>query len=70
MVAVNVGIDSVETLEDLEDQGTKGSREAYADSRWEHGFIVDVGLYPGHEVFDVLWGCHLRGLLVLVVVLP
>lgn len=70
VVAINVGVHAVEALENLEDQWAERSWKADTDTGGEHGFIVDVGLYPGHEVFNVLRGGHLCGLLELVVVLP
>jgi hypothetical protein len=48
VVAVDMRIDSVKSLEDLKDQWAEGAWEADADARGEHGFIVDIGLHPGH----------------------
>jgi hypothetical protein len=61
-VAVNVGVDAVQALEHVADEGGKGLGEGHADARGEHGFVVDVGLHPGHQVFDVLGRGHLGGL--------
>lgn len=62
VVAVDVRIDAVQTLEHVSDQGGEGFGKGDADARGEHGFVVHVGLHPGHEVFDVLGRGHLGGL--------
>ena len=70
VVAVDVCIDAVQALEHVADEGGKRLGEGYADARGEHGLVVDVGLYPGHEVLDV-FGCgHFGGFLVGFGVLP
>lgn len=43
---------------------------ALTDLAWEHLFVVNVGLYPCHQLFDICWCSHLCGLFVVVVVLP
>ena len=70
VVAVNVRVDAVQPLEYLEDQGLEGLREGHADPRGKHGFVVDIGLHPGHEVFDVFRRRHLCRLFVFFAVLP
>jgi hypothetical protein len=62
VVAVNVRVDAVQALEHVADEGGKGLGKGHADTRGKHGFVVDVGLHPGHEVFDVLGRRHLGGL--------
>jgi hypothetical protein len=70
VMAVNVGVDAVQALEHVSDEGGKGLGERHADPAWEHLLVVDVGLHPRHEVFDVLGRRHLGGLLVVFTILP
>ena len=37
---------------------------------WEHAFVVDIVLHPGHEMLNVFWCCHFRGSFEAVGVLP
>jgi hypothetical protein len=70
VVAVDMCVDTVQTLEHVPDESWESFWERNADARGEHGLIVDVGLYPCHEVFDV-FGCgHLGRLFVVFGVLP
>jgi len=59
VVTVDVRVDSVQSLEQLTDGGGEGFGEWDADAAGEDGFVVDVGLHPCHEVFDVLRCRHL-----------
>lgn len=59
MVTVNVSVDPVEALEELADGGLEVLGEGRTDARGEHGFVVNVRLYPCHEVFDVFGRGHL-----------
>lgn len=61
VVAVDMCVDAVEALEDLLDGRSEGFGEGDADAGGEDGFVVDVGLHPRHEVFDVCRGGHLCG---------
>lgn len=61
VVAVDMGVDAVEALEQLTHRGLEGLGEDDADARGKDGFVVDVGLHPGHQVFDVLGRGHLGG---------
>jgi len=70
MMAIDVRINPIESLEDLEDEWAKGTGEGDADAGREHCFIVYVGLHPGHEVLDVFGSGHFGGLLVGFGVLP
>lgn len=70
VVAVDVRVDAVQALEHVAYESGERLGERHADARGEHGFVVDVGLHPGHEVLDVLGCGHLGGLLVGLGVLP
>lgn len=70
VVAVDVRVDAVEALEKLTDQGRELLGEGDTNARGEHGLVIDVGLDPGHQVFNVFWGGHLGRLLVVLRVLP
>jgi hypothetical protein len=70
VVAVDVSIDSVQTLEHVPDEGGESLGKWHTDATWEHLLIVDVGLHPRHKVFDVLRRGHLCRLLVVFGVLP
>lgn len=59
VMAVDVCVDAIQALEDLADGGRKVFGERHADAGREGGFVVDVGLYPCHEMFDVFWSRHL-----------
>lgn len=37
---------------------------------WENGFVVNIGLYPRHELLNVGRGGHLGRTLIVLVVLP
>jgi len=70
VVAVDVGVDTVHALEDLTHSLRERLRERHADTRGEHALVVDVPLYPAHQLLDV-GGCrHLRRALVCLAVLP
>lgn len=70
VMAVDMRIDTVEALEHVADERREGLGKRYADAAWEHLLVVHVGLYPGHEVFDVFGRGHLGGSLVLLAILP
>jgi hypothetical protein len=70
VVTVNVRIDAVEALEHVADEGGESLGKGDADARGKHGFVVNVGLHPRHEVFDVFGGGHLGGFLVVFRILP
>ena len=61
MMTVDVRIDTVETLEQLSYGAGKVFGKGNADAGGKGGFVVDVGLDPGHEVLDVLGCGHLGG---------
>ena len=70
MVAVDVRIHAVQTLEHIPDKGRERLGEGYTNTTRKHLLVVDIRLDPRHEVFDVLRRCHLGGLLVVFAVLP
>jgi hypothetical protein len=61
MMAVDVRVDAIEALEDVADGRREVFGEGHADAGGECGFVVDVGLHPGHEVLDVFGRRHLGG---------
>jgi hypothetical protein len=61
MVAVDMRVDAVQTLKELAHCGREMFWERDADARGEGRFVVDVGLDPRHQVFDVFGGGHLGG---------
>lgn len=69
-MAVNVRIHAVHALKHVADGRAKGFGEGDAGAGGEDGFVVDLGLEPGHEVVDVVGSGHFGGLGVGVVVLP
>lgn len=91
VVAVDVRVYTVHSLEDLTDESWEGfwKRNTY-DCRQQSyriasaitqdrpltnlaghdGFIVDVGLNPCHQLFNVGWCCHLGRPLIIFTVLP
>ena len=70
VVTVDVRVDAVETLEDLANGGSEGFWKANANPRGKHGFIVDIGLDPGHEVLDVFRRWHFGRTFVVFGILP
>lgn len=70
VVAVDVCVDAVQPLEHVSNERGKGLGESNTNARGEHGFVVDIRLYPRHEVLNVLRRGHLRGLFVGLGVLP
>lgn len=59
VMAVDMCVDPIESLKELLDCALEVFREGGADARGEYGFVVDEGLRPSHQVFDVLWRAHL-----------
>jgi hypothetical protein len=70
VVAVNVRVNTVEALEHVANEGRKCLRERDTDAAGKHLLVIDVRLYPCHEMFDILGGGHFRGSLVVFTVLP
>jgi len=70
VMAVDVCVDSVKALEELTEGGREVFREGNTDAGREGRFVVNVGLYPGHQVLDVFRRGHLGGALVSLGVLP
>lgn len=70
VMAVDVRVHSVEALEELPEGGREVFREGDTDAGREGRFVVNVGLYPGHQVLDVFGRWHLSGALVSLGVLP
>ena len=70
VMAVDVRIDAIETFEDLADSGRESLWKRNTDAGWEHGFIVNIRLDPGHKVFDVFWSGHFGRAFVVFGVLP
>lgn len=54
VMAVDVGIDTVETLEKLSHCSGEVFGKRHPDAGREDGLVVDVTLYPGHEVLNVV----------------
>jgi hypothetical protein len=95
VMAIDVRINTVQTLEDLTDSLAKGLgkwnscrstrvslcldgdqfsvtkiAEWFTDTAWEGLFIVDIPLYPSHQVLNILRSGHLRGSLEVLSILP
>jgi hypothetical protein len=70
VVAVDMGVDSVEAFEELAQGCGKMFRKGDADAGREGCFVVNVRLYPGHQVLDIFGGRHFGRALVGVAVLP
>jgi hypothetical protein len=70
VVAVNVGVDAVHALEDLADEAGELLGEGDADARGQDGLVVNIALYPRHELLNVGRRRHLGWALVVFVVLP
>lgn len=70
VVAVDVGVDAVHSLEDLADERGKCFGEGHADARRHDRLVIDVALHPRHELLDVRRGRHLGRALIRLTVLP
>lgn len=70
VVAVDVRVHAVQALEHVADQSGERLWKGHADAGREHGFVVYVGLDPGHEVLYVFGRRHFGGFLVGLGVLP
>lgn len=70
VVAVDVGVDAVEALEDLAHQRRERLGERHPDAARQHRLVVDVALHPPHQLLDVRRRRHLRRPLVRLAVLP
>jgi hypothetical protein len=70
MVTVDMSVNAVQTFKDITEKRRESLRERNTDSTREHLLVVDVALYPGHEVLNILWCGHLGGLLIVLVILP
>lgn len=70
VVAVDVSIDTVHSLEDLTNHAWERLGEVDTYSARENHFIVDRALNPAHEMLDVCRGRHLGRALEFVIVLP
>jgi hypothetical protein len=70
VVAVDVGVDTVETLEHVANERRECLREWNTNTTREHLLVVDVRLHPCHQVFDVFGSRHLGRSLVVFTVLP
>lgn len=49
---------------------SKQSLGMHTDSAGEHLLVIDVALYPAHQMLNVFWGGHLGWTLVILRVLP
>lgn len=58
MVAIDVCVYTIQSLEHLLDCRLESLWEGRADAGGEDGFIVDKGLRPRHEMLNILWGGH------------
>jgi hypothetical protein len=70
VVAVDVGVDSVEAFEELAQGGREVFRKGDTDARRKGCLVVNVRLYPGHQVLDIFGRRHLGWALVGFGVLP
>lgn len=70
VVAVDVSVDAIHALEDLTDQRGERLRKGHADAAGHDSLVVDIALYPGHELFNVGWCGHLGGPFEVLVILP
>lgn len=70
VVAVDVGIDAVQALEHISDEGGEGLWKGNADAARKVGLVVYVCLNPGHEVLDIFGSRHLGWFLKRLVILP
>lgn len=58
-MAVDMGVDTIQPFEELAESGGESFGKGDTDARGKVGFVVDEGLSPGHQVFNVFWGGHL-----------
>jgi len=70
VVAVYVCLNTEETLDELAHGCLKVLWEVDPNPGGKDLLVVDIRLYPAHEVLDVFGSRHLRGTLVLPLVLP
>jgi len=70
VMAIDMGVHSVHSLENLPNHAGEGFRKLDANSTWEYSFIVNVALNPGHQMFNVRGSRHLCGTFVVLSVLP
>jgi hypothetical protein len=70
VVAVDMGIYSVQAFEELAQGCRKMLRKGDSDARREGCFVVNVRLYPGHQVLDIFGGRHFGRALVGIGILP
>ena len=63
MLVINVGVDSEESLQDQLSNGDKVPREGNSDLAGEESLVINLVLYPGHQVVNILWGRALDWLL-------
>jgi len=61
VMAVDVRVDAVESLEQLLDGTLEVFGKRSADAGGEDGFVVNKRLGPGHEMLDVFGGGHFGG---------
>jgi hypothetical protein len=70
VVAIDVGVDSVESFEELAEGRREVFRKGDTDAGREGCFVINIRLYPGHQVLDVFGRGHLGGAFVGFGVLP
>lgn len=69
-MAVDMGVDTIHSLEDLAYQGWEGLWEGDAYAAGHDSLIVNTALNPSHELLDVSGCSHLGRTLKVLVVLP
>lgn len=70
VVAIDVSVNTIHSLEDLTNHAWEGFRKWNPNSAWENCLIVNVTLNPCHQVFDVRRSGHFGGPLVGFGILP
>ena len=54
MLVINVGVDSEESFQDQLSNRDKVAREGNSDLAGEESLVINLILYPGHQVVDIL----------------
>lgn len=70
VMAVDVGVHTVQTLENLSKRRLEVLGKRNTDAAGKHLLIVNIALYPCHQVLNVFWCWHLGGLFEVFIVLP
>lgn len=62
VMTIDVRVYAIQALEDIADGLWEVLGKGHTNAAWEGGFVVNIGLYPRHEVLDILGRRHLGGL--------